>query len=161
RPGPGAADPGARAVPGRQAAGVLGAHQAVPGGPARRPAAPGLGRGRARVPPELVARRPVDRLRELVARGRAHLEAGRGRPRRSAGGGEPTRLTRLAAFYRDPIWSPDGRRVVALRAPRREHVENRVDYGRTAGLDLVWVPADGGDATLISPARGASRPHFA
>ncbi len=31
----------------------------------------------------------------------------------------------------------------------------------TAGLDLVWVPADGGDATLISPARGASRPHFA
>src|SRR5262249_54926384 len=76
-------------------------------------------------------------------------------------GAGPTRLTRLAAFYRDPIWSPDGRRVVALRAPRREHVENRVDYGRTAGLDLVWVPADGGDATLISPARGASRPHFA
>ena len=27
-------------------------------------------------------------------------------------------------------------------------------------LDLVWIPAEGGDATVISPARGASRPHF-
>jgi Tol biopolymer transport system component len=77
------------------------------------------------------------------------------------GTGEPTRLTKTAAFYRDPVWSPDGKRVVALRAPRREHVENPTDFGATAGLDLVWVPADGGDATLISPARGASRPHFA
>jgi hypothetical protein len=76
------------------------------------------------------------------------------------GSGESTRLTRAAAFYRDPAWSPDGKRIVALRAPRREHVENPVDFGATAGLDLVWVPADGGDAGLISPARGASRPHF-
>ncbi len=51
--------------------------------------------------------------------------------------------------------------MVALRAPRREHVENTTDLGPTAGLDLVWVPADGGEATLISPARGDSRPHFA
>ena len=77
------------------------------------------------------------------------------------GTGEPTRLTRAAAFYRDPVWSPDGHRVVALRAPRREHVENPTDFGATAGLDLVWVPADGGEATLICPARGAHRPHFA
>jgi hypothetical protein len=77
------------------------------------------------------------------------------------GTGEPTRLTKTAAFYRNPVWSPDGKRVVALRAPRREHVENPTDFGATAGLDLVWVPAAGGDATLISPARGASRPHFA
>ena len=77
------------------------------------------------------------------------------------GTGEPTRLTRASAFYRDPVWSPDGKRIVALRAPRREHLENPVDFGPTAGLDLVWVPAEGGDTTLISPARGASRPHFA
>ncbi len=36
-----------------------------------------------------------------------------------------------------------------------------MDLGPTAGLDLVWIPAEGGDVTLISPARGASRPHFA
>jgi Tol biopolymer transport system component len=77
------------------------------------------------------------------------------------GSGDPIPLTRAPAFYRDPVWSPDGNRIVVLRAPRREHVENPVDFGPTAGLDLVWVPADGGDTTLISPARGASRPHFA
>jgi Tol biopolymer transport system component len=76
------------------------------------------------------------------------------------GQGEPRRLTRVAAFYRDPCWTPDGSRLVALRAPRRERVENAVDFGPSAGLDLVWVPADGGDAKLISPARGAAQPHF-
>ena len=75
--------------------------------------------------------------------------------------GQPIRLTRAAAFYRDPVWSPDGKRIVALRAPRRERVENPVDFGPSSGLDLVWVSADGGDSTTISPARGASRPHFA
>ena len=82
-----------------------------------------LGRGCARVSPELVARRQVARLRELVARGRPHLEAARRRQ------GEPKRLTRAAAFYRDPVWSPDGKRIVALRAPRRERVENPIGLG--------------------------------
>jgi Tol biopolymer transport system component len=80
--------------------------------------------------------------------------------RSSDGKGEPTRLTRIAAFYRDPVWSPDGKRIVALRAPRREKIENPVEFGPSAGLDLVWISAEGGEAALVSPARGASRPHF-
>jgi len=75
------------------------------------------------------------------------------------GQGEPERLTRAAAFYHDPVWTPDGKRVVALRAPRQTRVEK--PYGSGAVLDLVWVPAEGGEATIISPARGASQPHFA
>jgi Tol biopolymer transport system component len=74
------------------------------------------------------------------------------------GKGEPTRLTKTPAFYSDPVWSPDGKRIVALRAPRRERKENPFDS--STGLDLIAVPAEGGDAILISPARGASRPHF-
>ena len=81
--------------------------------------------------------------------------------RSSDGQGEPERITRVPAFYRDPVWSPDGKRIVALRAPRREKVENAVDFGASAGTDLVWVPAEGGEATVIAPARGAARPHFA
>jgi Tol biopolymer transport system component len=72
--------------------------------------------------------------------------------------GEPERLTKVPAFYRDPVWSPDGKRIVALRAPRRQRNESVFDS--SAVLDLIAVPAEGGEAMLISPARGASRPHF-
>jgi Tol biopolymer transport system component len=75
------------------------------------------------------------------------------------GAGEAQQLTRTPAFYRDPVWSPDGKRIVALRAPRRERNESAFDSA--TGLDLVWVPSQGGDPTLISPARGAKGPHFA
>ncbi len=74
------------------------------------------------------------------------------------GNGEPERLTRVPAFYRDPVWSPDGKRIVALRALRKERNESPSDSD--SGLDLVWIPSEGGDVTVVIPARGASRPHF-
>jgi Tol biopolymer transport system component len=74
------------------------------------------------------------------------------------GQGQPEQLTRAGAFYREPVWTPDGKRIVALRGPRQTRVES--PYGEGAVLDLVVIPAAGGDATVISPARGASGPHF-
>ncbi len=76
------------------------------------------------------------------------------------GSGVPAKLTSVPAHYRDPAWSPDGSKIIALRAPRREKSESPVDFGAGPGTDLVWVPATGGEARLILPARGASRPHF-
>ena len=75
------------------------------------------------------------------------------------GQGQPERLTRAGAFYSDPVWTPDGKRIVALRAPRQRRVES--PHGSGAVLDLIWVSAQGDDATVINPARGASGPHFA
>jgi Tol biopolymer transport system component len=77
------------------------------------------------------------------------------------GAGEPTRLSRRAAFYTQPVWSPDGSALVVLRAPRAAKAESAADFGAPANLDLVRVPATGGEATLIRPARGAESPHFA
>jgi Tol biopolymer transport system component len=77
------------------------------------------------------------------------------------GNGPPQQLTRVPAYYRDPVWSPDGTRIVCLRAPRREKAENPVEFGQSAGLDLIWLPSGGGDAHPVAPARGASTPHFA
>ena len=34
------------------------------------------------------------------------------------------------------------------------------DFGQFAGHDLIWIPAEGGDANLIAPARGTGTPHF-
>jgi Tol biopolymer transport system component len=76
------------------------------------------------------------------------------------GTGKPQQLTREAAFYRDPVFSPDGSRIVALRAPSQERLESPVDFGSSPGLDLIWIPSEGGDAKLINPARGSSHPHF-
>ncbi len=79
----GAVDPGAGAIARRQAFGVLGADPAFRHGSARRQAAQANEWRRARVSPELVARRQVARLRELGARGGPHLEAVERRPGRA------------------------------------------------------------------------------
>jgi Tol biopolymer transport system component len=80
---------------------------------------------------------------------------------RSDGKSAPQQLTRATAYYRDVAFSPDGKRIVALRAPRQSHVEQFDEWDSTpVNLDLIWLPADGGDASLILPARGAARPHF-
>ena len=86
--------------------------------------------------------------------GEGHIERVR------ASGGTPERLTRVAAFYSDPVWSPDGTRVVALRAGAYDRFSQPEDFGAAPGMDLVFVPAAGGDASLILPARGLGKPHF-
>jgi Tol biopolymer transport system component/imidazolonepropionase-like amidohydrolase len=77
--------------------------------------------------------------------------------------GKPQQVTRVAAFYRDLAWSPDGARIVALRAARQSRVEMMDEFGarNAVAMDVVWVPASGGDATLVAPARGVGSPHFA
>jgi hypothetical protein len=78
---------------------------------------------------------------------------------RADGQGTPQQLTRHPAFYRDPVFSPDGSRIVALRGRRQQRLEQASDMGGS-GLDVVWLPASGGDPSLIVPARGLGRPHF-
>ncbi len=77
-----------------------------------------------------------------------------------ASGGSPERLTRVAAFYSDPVWSPDGKRIVALRAGAYDHFSSPVEFGPATGMDLIWIPSQGGDPSLILPARGLGKPHF-
>jgi Tol biopolymer transport system component len=77
---------------------------------------------------------------------------------RADGRSAPVQLTRTPAYYREPVWSPDGDRIVALRAARRARVQALGDFGGAA--DLIWIPSDGGEANLIVPARGTGRPHF-
>ncbi len=81
---------------------------------------------------------------------------------RSNGRGAPQQLTRIPAYYRNPVWSPDGNRVVAVYGPRQVRVERYEDPvdNRGAGDELVWIPAQGGDRNLIVPARGVIAPHF-
>jgi Tol biopolymer transport system component len=77
-----------------------------------------------------------------------------------AAGGTPQQLSKSAAVYSNPVWSPDGTRIVALRGNAYDREMSEFDGGQTRNADLVWIPAQGGDANLILPARGAGLPHF-
>jgi len=82
--------------------------------------------------------------------------------RAPADGGAPERLTQIASFYSDPVYSPDGQRIVVVRGAREERQEDFSPQGRGGqAMELVWLPAGGGDTTLITPYRGQGRPHFA
>ena len=100
--------------------------------------------------------------------------------RRADGSGSPVRLIGDGAYYRDPAWSPDGSRLVALRMSRydflmqhadltmsgvygdRAHdgVDTPSDEAASSGPDLVWVDGDGGGMQILGRADGLSRPHF-
>ena len=80
-------------------------------------------------------------------------EAGGHLYRVAADGGTPERLTTTPALYNAPAWSPDGERIIAVRGPGRAYDE-ALTRGVPGGADdLMWIPATGGDATVIGPAR--------
>ena len=75
-------------------------------------------------------------------------------------GGTPVQLSKSLAVYSNPAWSPDGSKIVALRGNAYDRENSEFDGGQTGNADLVWIPAEGGEANLILPARGAGGPHF-
>ncbi|HEY2351657.1 MAG TPA: amidohydrolase family protein [Candidatus Acidoferrum sp.] len=75
-------------------------------------------------------------------------------------GGTAVQLSKSLGVYSNPAWSPDGTKIVALRGNAYDRENSTFDGGQTGNADLVWIPAEGGDAHLILPARGAGGPHF-
>jgi Tol biopolymer transport system component/imidazolonepropionase-like amidohydrolase len=65
----------------------------------------------------------------------------------AAGGGEPRQLTRAAAEYQNPAWTPDGSGIVVVRSSgatlRGQMLAENTYY------DLCLVPAGGGEPRLV------------
>lgn len=101
--------------------------------------------------------------------------------RRADGTGAPVRLTRDDGYYRDPVWSPDGRHLFALRMSRHDFLARHADlemggvkgaghgHGRedasdegmaSTGPDLVRLDSHGGGLRVLGRAQGLTRPHF-
>lgn len=78
-----------------------------------------------------------------------------------ATGGTPRQLTRVSAYYHQTAWAPDGERIVAIRSDAR-NLEESIDpfIGDGMGAEFIWVPAGGGDVTVIGPNDGREGPHF-
>jgi len=75
----------------------------------------------------------------------------------SSRGGTPTRLSDAPAFWVDPVWTPDGLGVVAMRDPAGAA---RLSPAMPPDMRLVRVPANGGKIDQISTASGLRHPHF-
>jgi Tol biopolymer transport system component len=81
---------------------------------------------------------------------------------RSDGTGNSQRLTSIPAYYANLCWSPDGSRIVALRASRHQAMTQADEFGHGLNVqDLVWLAAEGGTVTTIASGNGWSGPHFA
>jgi hypothetical protein len=80
--------------------------------------------------------------------------------RATASGGQPVQVTTQPATWQQIAWSPDGSRLVAIRGPARAWQENTGPGAADAATDIVQIPAAGGDATLVAPTDGRTRPHF-
>src|SRR3546814_3306924 len=103
--------------------------------------------------------------------------------RHADGTGTPVRLTRDGAYYRDPAWSPDGRRLVSLRMPRHDflvqHADRAMsganagdrddgqkspdadaDAAASAGPELVWIDACERGEQIIGRDGGLTPPPF-
>lgn len=71
------------------------------------------------------------------------------------GRSEPKQLTAVSAFYTEPVFSPDGKSVLALRASHYDRLRARAEIDPSRATDIIRLPAMGGDAQLIAHAHGA------
>ncbi len=76
------------------------------------------------------------------------------------GSGQAQRITAVPALYYNLAWSPDGERIVATRGAARELKRAPDIFFGPLGGEFVWVPAAGGDVTLIAPTGNRDVAHF-
>jgi Tol biopolymer transport system component len=79
---------------------------------------------------------------------------------RADGRGPAQRLTSAAALYYNLAWSPDGQRIVASRGAARDLKRAPDFFFGPLGGEFIWIPATGGEATLIAPTGSRDVAHF-
>ena len=79
---------------------------------------------------------------------------------RSDGSGTPQRISTVSAYWQHPTFSPAGNRIVAVRGPARAFNEALAQGTPGGAEDVVWMPANGGDAVFVAPAGGMDQPQF-
>ena len=75
-------------------------------------------------------------------------------------GARQRQLTRDPGFYSSPVWSADGKRIVAMRSSSQARRVRASQIGPGATADIIWLDSKGGPTHLVTPGRGYDRPHF-
>ncbi len=78
----------------------------------------------------------------------------------AAAGGPVLQLSKMPALYQNPVFDNSGNRIVFVRTHAQQY-RSAVESGyEDAEDELCWIPAAGGDITLIEKANGRANPHF-
>lgn len=75
-------------------------------------------------------------------------------------GCDAQQLTRYPAFYTDLAFAPDGQKVLAMRGNLRMYGNTPESAQLKIPLDLIWIPANGGEARVIAVSYASRHPHF-
>ncbi len=72
-----------------------------------------------------------------------------------------TKLSSIAGYFSDPVWTPDDEELIVTRGKKNIMYGLNVFSGRSSReLELVRIPARGGESVSIGPLHGV-RPYFA
>lgn len=78
----------------------------------------------------------------------------------TTGGSMPQQLTKMPGLYQAPVFDNSGDRIVFIRT-RAQQYKNAIEVGYDDTEDeLCWMPAGGGEITVIERANGRYNPHF-
>lgn len=72
----------------------------------------------------------------------------------------PQQLTKSYALYSYPVWSPKGDRIVFIQGKLRAYKSSIGPAANTSENQLCWIPAAGGDISVIDNASQRANPHF-
>ena len=77
------------------------------------------------------------------------------------GKSSPKKLTKTSAFYSDPVFSPDGKKIIALKGSAIDRLRTHNEFsGPRIPMDLISIDTKDGQLKTIIPARGLGKPHF-
>lgn len=72
----------------------------------------------------------------------------------------PQQLTKLPGIYQFSNFTPDGERIVFQRSQAEVYRQSFSPGYNDAEEELCWIPAKGGEITVIDKAMGRYNPHF-
>ena len=77
-----------------------------------------------------------------------------------SGGGRPRKVSTRSGYYTHPVFTPDGRDILAIRSTTQVRMHSYMEYGAHRRADLVALPSSGGEARVIASGSMGGRPHF-
>ncbi|MFN3848706.1 MAG: amidohydrolase family protein [Spirosomataceae bacterium] len=78
----------------------------------------------------------------------------------ASAGNNIQKLTKAAALYTQPAYSPKGDRIVFIRSKAQTFKSSIGPVADESESEIAWIPAAGGDVTIVEKANGRSTPHF-